>query len=151
MRGVKTRMQARRGRGVSTAAIVLLVVVVAAAFVIAIYALAPFGTSQTTGAIQTVLIRIPNGAGANDSITFTPQTVTVVVDVNNTIQWKNFDTVSHTVTSTSVPKGATSFGSTSNLVGPGQLYTITLNVPGVYEYHCAIHSHMVGTIIVKSG
>jgi len=139
-----------RSKGISTAALVLLVVVVAVAVAIAYYAIVPpGGGTPVSTTIQTVLIRIPEGASGNESISFQPQTVTVVIGVNNTIQWKNFDSVAHTVTSTSVPKGAQPFGSASNLVAPGQAFTITLTVPGVYEYHCVIHPHMEGTIIVR--
>ena len=142
------------GLGAATWAIVIMALVIAAG--VTYYALMPTdGTTTPTttgGPIQTVQIRIPEGVAADQSLTFQPGTVTVVIGVNNTIQWKNFDSVSHTVASTSVPAGAQHFGSASNLIGPGQLFTLTLTVPGTYEYHCTIHpSHMVGTIIVKEG
>jgi plastocyanin len=142
------------GLGTSAWAIIIMALVIAAG--VTYYALSPTGgtgTGPTTGgAVQTVQIRMPQGVAEDQSLNFQPSAVTVVVGVNNTIQWKNFDSVSHTVASTSVPSGAQAFGSTSNLVGPGQEFTITLTVPGTYHYHCTIHpSHMVGTIIVKEG
>jgi plastocyanin len=144
-------MGAPRSPAVSTVAVVILVLVVLVVVGIAYYIAAPLGAGgTTTQSTQIVQVRIPEGAW-NSSLSFTPATVTVVIGVNNTIQWKNFDTVAHTITSTSVPKGAQPFGSASNLVGPGQLFTITLDVPGTYQYACAIHPHMTGTIIVKEG
>jgi plastocyanin len=144
-------MLGQRREGVSTAAIVILVMVVFVVVLISYYIVAPLGgAGSTTASNQVVQVRMPEGAW-NSSLTFEPRTVTVVIGVNNTIQWKNFDSVGHTVTSISVPNGAQQFGSSSNLVAPGQAYTITLTVPGTYIYHCVIHPHMEGTIIVKEG
>ena len=143
---------AARSRGISTAALVLLIVVVAIAVAAAYFAIVPpGGTAPTSVTIQTVQVKIPDGAAGDESLSFEPQVVTVVIGVNNTVQWKNFDSVAHTVTSTSVPSGAQPFGSASNLVEPGQAFTITFTVPGTYQYHCVIHPHMEGTIIVKEG
>ncbi len=145
-------MPASDSRGISVAALALLVAVVAVAVSIAYLAIVPPGGNTTpTVTIQTVEIRIPDGAAGNASLSFEPRVVTVVIGVNNTVQWRNFDSVAHTVTSTSVPTGAQAFGSASNLVEPGQEFTITFTVPGTYQYHCVIHPHMEGTIVVKEG
>jgi plastocyanin len=96
-------------------------------------------------------VMIPNGSGSSAKAApgYSPNTVTVVIGVNNTVVWTNDDVVDHTVSSTSVPAGATTFD--SGMIAPGGNYTQTFTVAGTYPYHCNIHSWMTGTIIVKSG
>src|SRR6267142_4173446 len=68
-------------------------------------------SSSSTAASQTptkVTVSIPNGAGSITTINFSPAKIRVVVGVNNTIVWVNNDPIQHTVTSTSVPSGASS-------------------------------------------
>lgn len=95
----------------------------------------------------TVIVNMPSGAGAGIGLTFTPQTITVVIGVNNTIKWVNQDTVDHTVSSTS---GPSEFGN-DGTIAPGASFTTTLTMAGTYQYRCTIHTTMTGTIIVKSG
>lgn len=78
--------------------------------------------------------------------TYHPATVVVVIGVNNTVEWINDDSASHTVTATSVPSGAQMFDS-GNLA-PGQTFNYTFTVPGNYTYHCRYHPWMVGTVVV---
>jgi plastocyanin len=95
-------------------------------------------------------ISIVKGSGKPGSTQwFSPQNATVVIGVNNTLIWTNDDTSAHTVTSVSVPAGAATFNSA--ILAAGVDYTLTLTVPGTYQYYCSLHSWMVGTIIVKSG
>jgi plastocyanin len=102
------------------------------------------GTSPVSAAVS-----IPNGAGANrSSAGYSPDTITVVIGVNNTVVWTNEDLVAHTVTSTSSPSGVSPFD--SGLFEQGTTFTHTFTVPGVYEYHCLIHPWMTGTVIVKA-
>jgi len=105
--------------------------------------------SASTGA-AVVDVSIPNGTGASSTsgLNFSPNSVTVVIGVNNTVMWTNDDLATHTVTSSSVPAGAQSFNDGS--MGPGATFLVTFTVPGTYQYHCSIHSWMHGTIIVKS-
>ncbi len=128
------------------AILAVVLVVVAAVAVYATYYL-PGSSSTTTPVIQTVQVSIPSGVGGNQGLTFQPATIRVTVGVNNTIVWTNGDSVVHTVTSTSVPSGATAFDSGN--VNAGKSFSVTLTVPGTYQYHCAIHSWMTGTIVVS--
>jgi len=108
--------------------------------------------SSTSSAIPTTrfAVSILNGASADQSAPgFGPDTVTVVVGVNNTIVWTNNDVAAHTVTSTTIPSGAKAFNSA--LMAPNAVYWQTLTVPGTYHYICSLHGWMKGTIIVKSG
>jgi plastocyanin len=87
--------------------------------------------------------------GVNQSLNFLPATITVVAGVNNTIVWTNQDPIPHTVTSTAVPTGASSFDSST--MNQGQTFKLTLTVPGTYQYYCSIHPNwMKATIIVKT-
>ena len=46
---------------------------------------------------------IPQGAEANTAVPgYSPATITVVIGVNNTVQWTNNDVAPHTVTASSV-------------------------------------------------
>jgi plastocyanin/predicted lipoprotein with Yx(FWY)xxD motif len=111
-------------------------------------------TSSTSAAASPSVaqVKIPSGASANQSslgnLGFYPNTITVVIGVNNTVMWTNNDVTTHTVTSLSVPTGAQAFND-GNL-SPGSTFSVTLTVAGTYRYHCAIHPWMLGTIIVKS-
>lgn len=116
-----------------------------------ITALAAGPSTQESGASQSgsrTEVILPDGVGANPNINFDPVDITVVVGINNTIQWTDLDPVPHTVTSISVPAGAKPFDS-GNMV-KGDVFTVTLTVPGKYEYVCNYHiGWMIGTITVK--
>ncbi len=96
------------------------------------------------------LVIIPSGVATNPSLDFTPSVIHVIVGVNNTITWLNQDKTSqHTVVSQSAPAGAQPF---SIIISYGEIYTLTLTVPGTYKYYCMWHpTWMKGTIVVSSG
>jgi plastocyanin len=113
----------------------------------------PFANAQST-----VSVAILSGASGGPSHPgFSPDSITVVIGVNNTVTWINDDSVDHTVTSLSVPVGATAFDSGELSPGMGmpwqtpvgENFTETFIVPGAYQYHCTQHAWMAGTIIVK--
>jgi len=102
---------------------------------------------------QYVNVTIPNGAGtpptgytsgAKTAFGFTPDTITVVIGRNNTINWINDDTAPHTATSDTA--GVFDTGT----IAPGASASLTLATPGTYTYHCSFHAWMQGTVIVKS-
>ncbi len=96
-----------------------------------LYGCTQSGASQTTGATDADTVRITNYA-------FNPQTLTI--SVGTTVTWVNEDLVSHTVSSSTFDSGA---------IANGQTYTHTFNTAGTYNYQCAIHPSMTGTIIVQ--
>ncbi len=109
----------------------------------------PVTTTQTTtgGSSATSAVMMLPGAGSNQSSNgFSPANIKVVVGVNNTVAWTNGDSADHTVTTTSVPVGASSFD--SGAIAPGTSFQYTFTVPGVYQYHCLIHPWMTGTVTV---
>jgi hypothetical protein len=109
--------------------------------------------------VRTTLVSIPEGsekAPLAFNITTLlegtyrfPVNLTVVLGVNNTVQWRNDDGISHTVSSFIVPKGAPAFN--SNLIAPGGTFSVSLTVPGLYRYTCIWHPWVAGQITVKAG
>jgi plastocyanin len=102
-------------------------------------------TSESTTVAGTVVnVAIIQGAGANVSVKgFVPDTITVVIGINNTVLWTNNDVAPHTVTANDG-----SFGSED--LAQGQSFIWTFTSPGIYDYHCMIHPWMTGTVIVKT-
>ena len=99
---------------------------------------------------STVKVSIPSGSGnPSNPPGYAPDKITLVIGVNNTVTWSNEDTAAHTVTSSAVPTGATSFNSGN--MNAGTTFTYTFTVPGTYQYGCSYHSWMLGTITVVQG
>ena len=86
----------------------------------------------------------PAPAGAlNVSIAkfaFAPATLTV--QAGQTVTFSNDDAVAHSSTSDS---GAWDSGE----LAPGQSFSVTLQQPGTYHYHCSVHPFMQATLIVQ--
>jgi len=99
--------------------------------------------SSTTGG-SSVSVSIPNGVGSSQGLTYVPASVTVAK--GGSVVWKNNDPVPHTVTSISMPSGASSFDSGN--MNPNATYTVTFTVSGTYRYKCSYHPWMTGTVIV---
>jgi hypothetical protein len=60
------------------------------------------------------------------------------------VSWKEYST-DHTVVSTSGNE------LDSGIISPGGTFAHIFNDPGTYEYHCSIHTTMVGNIVVEPG
>lgn len=97
-------------------------------------------TSVPAPAGSTSAVTIPIGASTLGSRAFAPDDVTVAA--GTTVSWMNADVVSHT---------STSNGGTwdSGVVAPGGQFSVAFPTAGTYQYHCAIHPGMVGTVIVQ--
>ncbi len=78
---------------------------------------------------------------AISGFTFSPRTVTV--NVGDTVTWTNSDAQAHTATSGS----AWSTGD----IGNGESASITFSTAGTFDYICAIHPTMTGTVVVSAG
>jgi plastocyanin len=65
----------------------------------------------------------------------------VEIPVGGSVEWKNEDTEGHTATAVDV-----SFD--SGVIGPGGTFTHTFDSAGTYDFFCAIHAEMRGTITV---
>jgi len=82
----------------------------------------------------------PNGAYLGPGSGFTPSTLTVAA--GTTVTFGNNDVTAHTTT-------ADGGQWNSNNLNSGQTFSVKLDVPGTYKYHCSIHSFMNGTIVVQ--
>jgi plastocyanin len=120
-------------------AVVGIVVAAAIAGIFALRLQPPLAGSSV--APDTVIM--PVGVGANTGLSFTPQTVTVVIGVNSSLTFINKDSVVHTVT-------ATDKSFNSGDIQPGQSYTYNFTSPGTFTYYCVYHSWMKGTVKVVS-
>ncbi len=109
-------------------------VVVAA---VAIVLFLPFSPST-----EAVIISNPPGAGSDQSLSFVPQNILVVVGLNNTVTWINNDDAPHTSHS-NVPEFD------SGIYGVGESFTHTFTRTGTFPYHCDLHPWMTGTITVR--
>ncbi|MGH9920028.1 MAG: cupredoxin domain-containing protein [Nitrososphaerales archaeon] len=105
-------------------------------------------SSKSSAPANGLAISILHGSWNNQaSLGYSPANVTVVVGANNSVTWTNNDTVGHTVTFSTVPSGATV--SSSELIGPNEMFTVSFTVPGTYHYFDTSYPWMKGTIVVK--
>jgi plastocyanin len=100
--------------------------------------------SSSTGTGAAVSVSIVQGALNPPNRGYSPDNLTLVMGVNNTVTWTNNDSTIHTVT-------ANDGSFDSGYVNPGQSFTYTFTAPGVYEYHCQLHPWMVGYVTVLAG
>jgi plastocyanin len=75
---------------------------------------------------------------------FTYEPATVKVSAGTQIKWVNEDDVPHTVTGSDAGSPLH-----SSALDSEDAYTITIDSAGTYKYFCAIHPHMVGTVVVE--
>lgn len=71
---------------------------------------------------------------------FSPSSITI--NVGDTIVWTNYDSASHTVTSND---GTFDSGSISN----GDTFSFTFTSAGTFNYYCAPHPNMTGSVTVQ--
>ena len=72
---------------------------------------------------------------------YSPENITVVLGVNNTVTW-----VSHSIAYDTVTSRDGRF--TSGPIAPGGTFEHTFTAPGVYDYYCEFHPWMVGSVTV---
>ncbi len=75
--------------------------------------------------------------------TFEPAQLTVAVAAGTTVEFTNEDSTPHTATSKQ--SGAFDTGS----IDTGKSAKVTLKEPGTYDYYCAFHPFMKGTVTVE--
>ncbi|HUK38149.1 MAG TPA: plastocyanin/azurin family copper-binding protein [Methanomicrobiales archaeon] len=101
---------------------------------------APTAPAMTTPAAQqAAAVTIKNFA-------FSPASITVAR--GTTVTWTNEDAASHTIVNDATDTVGVGKIFSSNTLGNGQTFSFTFNDPGVFPYHCGIHTFMKGTITV---
>jgi len=141
----------RKNDWVQIVAMILIVIAIGAAIGLGsagIYQLATgvpiYSISSSTTGGSTLNVSIPNGVGNSQGLNYVPASVTVAK--GGSVVWKNNDPVPHTVTSASVPSGASSFDSGN--MNANATYTVTFTLSGTYLYTCSYHPWMHGTVTV---
>ena len=131
---------------------VALVVLVGVAAALAVPLQPPLGGGSAC-ASGVACVSMPNGAAV---LNFSPDSITIIMGINNTVQWTNQDSVQHTVVVCPVGGGQLCSPSaavaSSSFLSHGDTFEVVLNETGVYHYYCSIHSAtMRGTITVVAG
>lgn len=103
-------------------------------------------TSSASGSGLTATITLPSGVGNDQSLNFSPPTLTVAAGTTITFVDQDNSAV-HDIDFMTGPAGAT-LPSTSSNLKDGDTFTVTLTVPGTYTYVCDYHSWMKGSITV---
>jgi len=117
----------------------------------AIIAISPSAFGQ-----MSVEVDMAKGAGSSanaDCVAanncFTPNPVTVAPGTE--VEWKNTDTVGHTVTSGKLTDNdAGSLFDSNGLIKPGAEFKFTFQKEGTFNYFCQVHPWMVGQVIVSA-
>jgi plastocyanin len=74
-------------------------------------------------------------------VDFAFQPMVIFVGVGETVEWTNTGNADHTVDSdTEIFE--------SGHIKPRQTYRYTFDEPGIFPYHCDIHPHMRGMVVV---
>lgn len=76
-----------------------------------------------------------------ENFTYNPQQITV--KVGTTITWVNHDDIPHTVTSSHQ-------AFKSQVIDTDEKFIFTFSTPGTFQYFCALHPHMTGSIVVEA-
>jgi plastocyanin len=80
-------------------------------------------------------------------IAFIPQNV--LISKGTRITWINEDSVTHYVNTDSHPAHTYYPEMNSLALNNGDNYSLILDIPGIYPYHCSAHTNMKGSIIVE--
>jgi plastocyanin len=118
-------------RRLIAAVIVVVIIIIVAIAILAMQNPLNSG-SYSTGTGNSVAIK---------NFAFSPATLTTAN--GTTVTWTNNDTTAHTVTFDNGP-----FTSSGDLA-PGQIYSVTFDQTGTFNYHCSIHPNMVAKVVVQ--
>jgi plastocyanin len=77
-----------------------------------------------------------------ENFKFVPATLTVAP--GTAVTWSNHDEEPHNIVNVDQPRRFR-----SGALDGGEKYTFVFDQPGTYNYICAVHPHMEGTVIVK--
>ena len=85
-------------------------------------------------------VTIPVGAELLGTRAFMPAELSVAA--GTTVTWVNTDSTTHTSTSNAA-------GWNSGNIAPGGQFSFPFPDAGTFQYHCAIHPGMIGTVFVR--
>lgn len=116
---------------------------------VVVLAIAPSAFADSTE------VDVAKGAGASanaDCVSanncFNPNPVTVAPGTD--VEWKNTDTVGHTVTSGKPTDNDAGSLFDSSIIKAGGEFKFTFQNPGTFDYFCQVHPWMVGQVIVSA-
>ncbi|MEP6573769.1 MAG: cupredoxin domain-containing protein [Gemmatimonadota bacterium] len=114
--------------------------------VAAVVALAGCSNSTPTAPAPNPNVTIVQGASLLTTTAFDPNPFTISLAAGGSVTWRMDDNgvPAHTVTS---DQGAPAAFNSGHLA-EGASFTHVFTVAGTYNYHCSIHSNMMGTITV---
>lgn len=72
----------------------------------------------------------------------------LTVEVGTVVEWKNFDSVLHTVTSGS-PKDGPDGIIYSGSISPGEVFAFKFDEDGAFPYYCTLHPWQQGLVIAR--
>ncbi len=106
--------------------------------------------TDASDANYTTVIIPPGSEDQTSHNTYSPDMVTVVLGINNTIRWINqADTADTIVPDMPLIQNGKSFGS-DGVIKPEQSYQFTFTEPGTFAYHTDPHPWMKGSVTVLS-
>jgi plastocyanin len=97
--------------------------------------------SAGTGTAQQLAKAMPTEITI-DNFAFAPATLTIAPGTQ--VTWINHDDEPHTVVSATKEQPFK-----SQALDTDDKFSFVFDKPGIYKYFCSIHSHMIGTIVVK--
>ena len=100
----------------------------------------PVGAAPRKIVVQRGPVAASTGVSINN-FAFTPRELTV--DVGQTVTWANDDGAPHGLTYKDGAKG-------TELLLPGAQFSRRFDTAGTYDYICAVHPYMSGTVTVRS-
>jgi plastocyanin len=89
---------------------------------------------------STSSVAIPGGASTLGADAYRPNPLNIAT--GTTVTWTNSDSVTHTSTSNNSTWN-------SGNIPPGGQFSFTFSTAGTFQYHCAIHPGMVGSVVVQ--
>jgi plastocyanin len=106
--------------------------------------------AASCGQSSTPTMPSPTTTGSSVSIVAGARTLTttaynpnpIAIAVGGTVTWMNNDSIAHTSTGNNGEWD-------SGAVTPGASFSKTFASAGTFQYHCAIHPNMVGTVTVQ--
>ncbi|HLY76168.1 MAG TPA: plastocyanin/azurin family copper-binding protein [Planctomycetota bacterium] len=73
----------------------------------------------------------------------------LAIKIGDTVIWKNFDAIPHTVTTEPGPTSKQEYGKfDSGEIPSGSEFRYTFLRTGTYRYYCRIHPDIMGTVVV---